>query len=248
MDNLSFHTIDARRSIALSNTKEEAAKGFQKLFSEACDQAIEKNGRFTCALSGGSTPMILYKELFQHKLPWEKIYLFWGDERAVPHNDPESNYFNAMECGFKDMPLDKTHIFPIPTKPPLEKSAEKYEETLKTHLGPDGFDLVLLGMGDDGHTASLFPHTQALNETSRLFVANEVPQKNCFRLTLTYPGIHNSNHIIIAAFGKNKAAPLAEALKENVNKERLPIAGVGHQDNRALFLLDKASASFLDMI
>jgi 6-phosphogluconolactonase len=236
---------DKKRTIFIAPTKKDAILRFKQLFKDMVDEAILEKGFFTCALSGGSTPLSIYQELskepFARTIAWDKVYLFWGDERTVGYRDPESNYYSAMESGLKNLPIKKEHIFPIPTEAPYAQSALLYENLLKEKLGTKGFDLVLLGMGEDGHTASLFPDTDALKNSTSLFVANPVPQKHCTRLTLTFKGIHFSKHIIVIVFGKSKAEALSLALENS-----LPIVLIGTEETPAIFLLDQEAASLLN--
>jgi len=144
-------------------------------------EAIRKYGGFAVALSGGSTPKAIYENLaqphHQKSIDWSKVWLFWSDERAVPPDHPDSNFRMAMEAGFGKLPIPHAQILRMHAEVEIEKSAKEYEETIKKTLKGRPFDLIMLGMGDDGHTASLFPYTAALKITDRLVVANEIPQK-----------------------------------------------------------------------
>ena len=165
---------------------------------------VRANGRFTVALSGGSTPRSMFSLLalsFRDQLPWDKTYLFWGDERHVPPDSPESNYGMANEALLSKVPVPTENVFRVPAgNPDANQAATEYEQTIRKFFQLSGgafprFDLILLGMGPDGHTASLFPKTIALKETSRLVVANWVDKFKTHRITFTLPVLnHGSRH------------------------------------------------------
>ena len=186
--------MPAQPEIRILKTAAELFEAAAAEFAAQASQAVRASGRFTVALSGGSTPKALYSLLAtKSNIPWDKIYFFWGDERHVPPDHPESNYRMANEALLSKVPVRPENIFRIHAE---EKDAAaaalQYEQALKDffHLSPGQFprfDLVLLGTGPDGHTASLFPGTAALNETQRLVVANWVPKFNTHRITFTFP-------------------------------------------------------------
>lgn len=244
-----IQNFDKRRGIIIPGKEEETIDFAVSQFIELAHEAIKDHGFFSVALSGGSTPKAIFKKLSTQenasKIDFSKVLLFWGDERAVDSSDPESNYKMAMDAGFNLLPIPKEHIFPMKGTGDLEANARAYEAEIKSVIADRPFDLVMLGMGDDGHTASLFPHTKALQVKNKLVVANEVPQKNCFRLTLTFDAINAAKHIVIYVIGKNKAAKLAEVLNSPLNQEELPIQAVGTFENKALFVLDEDAASAL---
>jgi 6-phosphogluconolactonase len=220
-------------------------------FTDLAAQAVESNRRFTVALSGGSTPKSLYSLLASGSvpnIPWGKIFFFFGDERFVPPDNIESNYRMARETGlFSKVPGD--HVFCVRTE---EKDADAaaldYEHTLQNFFAlPPGefprFDLVLLGLGPDGHTASLFPGTAALNEMNRLVVANWVDKFQSYRITFTLPVLNRAAWAMFLASGADKANIVHEVLKnENAN---LPSQKVRPADGRLQWLLDRAAATRL---
>jgi 6-phosphogluconolactonase len=176
--------------------------------------AIDNQGYCAIALAGGNTPKPLYEALAEQNLPWEKIYIFWGDERYVPSDHPDSNYRMANLAWLSKVPIPQNNIYPIPTdEVDPYVAASKYEQTLKQVLKTEGnkipaLDVILLGMGDDGHTASLFPHTEALTVRDRLVtVGNKDGQP---RITLTVPMINQANFVIFIATGANKRPALAQ--------------------------------------
>lgn len=211
--------------------------------------AIQERGSFAVALSGGSTPKAIYERLSQphnvERLDWTKVLLFWSDERAVPPDHPDSNYRMAMEAGFNKLPIPKTQIFRMEAEVEIEANAKKYEETIKQVRKGRPLDLIMLGMGDDGHTASLFPHTAALKVNDRLIVANEIPQKKTWRMTMTFPCINTSSNAVIYVLGASKKHMLAEVLQSKDDTDRLPSQGVGTKEHPALWIADDAAAELL---
>lgn len=212
--------------------------------------AIQKRGKFFVALSGGSTPKAIYKELAaseeSKKIDWNKVFLFWSDERCVPPNSPESNYQMAMDAGFNHLPVPKQNIFRMPAEEEIQQAALEYEKTIK-EIVPNGiFDFVMLGVGEDGHTASLFPFTHALHTTDRLVVGNYVPAKDTWRMTFTFECINSAKHIAVYALGKGKAEIVDAILTGNYNPDVLPAQKIGQLSHQALWILDQDAASKVD--
>ncbi len=180
--------------------------------------AIDQRGRATIALSGGGTPAPLYASMTQADLPWQQIYVFWGDERYVPHNHEQSNYRMAREAWLNHVPIPPENIFPMPTSAnDPAADAVKYADTLKaffqgssedvSELGFPALDFVLQGMGDDGHTASLFPHTEALAVRDRLItVGNHNGEP---RITFTVPLINQGRKVVFLVAGESKQTALS---------------------------------------
>jgi 6-phosphogluconolactonase len=220
---------------------------------DAAADAIGKRGRFMLALTGGSTPDKTYALLAQpqraKRIDWSRTNLFWGDERFVPHDDPRSNYNMARRSLLAPAEIPPDHIFPIPTDTTPVTAAAAYEKTLRQAFGSAGaelprFDLLLLGMGDDGHTASLFPGKPALHET-RAWVTWSPPgvlPPPVDRVTLTFPVLNAARRVMFLVAGAAKAAALREVLAGKANVEQRPAAGVRPTDGTVLWLLDKAAA------
>ena len=237
---------DERRDLIIGKSAEETVRIAADHWIETASEAIAARGKFSAALSGGSTPNALYSLLskapYAKRLDWSKVWLFWSDERAVPPDHPESNYFASMQHGLASLPLDPAHIFRMEAeKTPLEASAAEYEALLKKHLDAKLFDLVMLGIGEDGHTASLFPNTQALQIEDRLVAANWVPQKNCWRMTLTYPCIRQSRHVAVYAIGPSKKEIVKTVLEAPV-RSPYPASCIGERGRKALWFLDESVA------
>ena len=205
--------------------------------------AIEDHGFFSVALSGGSTPKAIYELICQpglsEEMEWEKVHLFWSDERSVFPDDPESNYRMAMEAGFANMPLLPQHIHRMIAEKDIEAEAHRYETEMKRILDDQALDLVMLGMGEDGHTASLFPGTAALEAHGRLCVANHIPQKKTWRMTLTLECINAAAHIVVYVIGSNKKEMLHHVFN---TPPKLPCQHVGTVDNPATWIADEAAS------
>ena len=233
----------------------------QELFSAAAEELIHAatesvaaRGRFTIALSGGSTPKSLFNLLATNArttLPWDKMFFFWGDERHVPPTDPDSNYRMADESMLSKIPVKPENIFRIPAEnPDAAAAADTYEKTLQKFfsLQPGQFprfDLILLGMGPDGHTASLFPGSAGLQENSRLVIANWVEKFKTSRLTFTYPVLNAAACLAFLVSGTDKAPALHEVLESDAPGEQYPAKLVHPTDGKLIWLLDRAAASQL---
>ena len=190
---------------------DEAARRFVALSKEA----IAARGRFAVALAGGSTPKAMYERLakapLRNDVDWSLVEVFFGDERTVPPNHPDSNYGMAARALLDHVPLDRSRVHRMEGERNPVEAARDYESVLKDRLGDHPiFDLILLGMGPDGHTASLFPHTRALDEKTRLAVDNRVDKLNTTRLTLTIPVINSARAIVIACGAEKK--PVFQAI------------------------------------
>ena len=172
-------------------------------------------GEFVLSLAGGSTPKVLYRAMAQTSdLPWSRLRLIWGDERFVPHDHADSNYLMVKETLLDAGHISPDRIHPWPILATPQESAQAYEQLLRDKT-PEGAHLALLGMGDDGHTASLFPDTEALGETQRWAVANHVAKLDSWRLTLTYPYFAKCQDVLFLITGAGKRQPLAEVFASN---------------------------------
>jgi 6-phosphogluconolactonase len=218
-------------------------------------EAVAARGRFTVALSGGSTPKRLYQllaaEPFRSQLDWGRVEIFWGDERCVPPDHADSNYRMAREALLTHLPIPAEHVHRIEAeRSDRDAAARDYEATLARVFGiavstePPAFDLVLLGMGPDGHTASLFPHTAALEETKRWVVANPVPQLHTERLTLTRPILNRAREVLFLVAGADKAERVVEVLTGPADPLRLPSQSI-QPEGQLLWFLDRAAAARL---
>lgn len=217
-------------------------------FVEIGNEAISKNDKFSVALAGGSTPKRLYQLLasvdFRSKIDWEKVYFSFGDERNVLLDSDDSNFKMANETLFQPLQISEENIFRWKTE--LEDANEIAKDYAEKISGFLPFDLILLGMGDDAHTASLFPNTKALNETEEFAVANFVKKFDSYRLTLTFPVINNAKNIIFLVSGSNKAEALREVLEGKFQPAKFPSQNIKPENGNLLWLVDKAAAKLLD--
>ena len=235
----------------LDEVGREAAARFQRLAVESIDAA----GRFSVALSGGSTPRALYRLLAEppsrDAIDWPHVHLFWGDERFVPADHPDSNYRLAREAFITRVPIPQENVHPILTQATdPETAAAQYEVTLRRFFAsPEGeaprFDLVLLGLGADGHTASLFPESPALDENRRLVAAVYVPKLAAWRLTLTPPVLRAARHLIFLVSGQDKASVLQEVLEGPYDPRRLPAQLARPNEGDLIWIVDEEAASLL---
>jgi 6-phosphogluconolactonase len=212
------------------------------------ESAIAKKGPFALALSGGSTPKRLYQILaepaYQARMPWKNVHLFWGDERMVPRDNELSNYRMTAQAMLNHVPVPPENVHGIKTEGLTpEESAEDYEETLKSYYGASSFDsarplfdITLLGIGPDGHTASLFPGTSVLGERQR-WVAPVIGAKAEARITLTYPALDSSRHVAFLLAGPDKREILGKFMKEDQSLPSVHVAPVGE----LLVFTDKAA-------
>lgn len=230
-------------SVALAQT---AAQEFHKV----AEAAVQERGRFSVALSGGNTPRAIYSLLAsEHKeLPWDRIHVFFGDERHVPPDHPDSNFRMASESLLSKLPIPENNVHRVRAELDADVAATEYEQELVNffHLGNQEmprFDLVFLGIGEDGHTASLFPGSNALTETSRRVVANWVEKFKSFRITFTFPVLNHSAEIVFLISGADKAQILSEVLRPGAQK--YPAQGVQPENGRLLWLVDQDAGSLL---
>jgi 6-phosphogluconolactonase len=217
---------------------------------EYAHQCIAERGKFTFALSGGSTPKALYElladEPWQSQIPWKDVVILFGDDRAVPPDDPRSNYRMAAQALLDKVGIPPENIWRLRGEAEnLDEAAREYEARLHELAGI--IDLNLLGMGPDGHTASLFPHSPILTEMQRLCVATpEAPlEPHVRRLTMTYSAINASRQVWILITGAEKAARLQQVLEGEYKPHQLPVQGVHPQNGELVWMLDSAAASRL---
>ena len=226
-------------------------------FVDGARAAVEARGIARLALSGGSTPKATFKLLadpaqpYRAAMPWERLEIFWVDERCLPPDHPDSNYRMTRENLLDHVPIPAAQVHRMMGELDPEEAAAKYESELRNHFRLEGaegpvFDLLALGMGDDGHTASLFPHTAALHEMLRLAVANHVPQQqHSQRVTLTWPVIVAAQDIFFLIAGPDKAKPLHSVLQGPYDPETFPSQLIQPRSGHLLMLLDRQAAALL---
>lgn len=218
-------------------------------FARAASEAIEGQGVFRVVLAGGSTPRALYARLTRTPargaIRWDRTRFFFGDERCVPPDHERSNYRMAREALLEPLKVPARHVLRMKGEEEPARAARACEEAIRRQFSgrPARFDLVLLGLGEDGHTASLFPSTEALAERRRLVAANYVPKFSEWRLTLTFRALNAARRVIFLVSGPKKAAAAAKILKRRRGYENLPASAVSPRRGTLLWLLDEAAAS-----
>lgn len=236
---------DNRRSIVVPGNSQETIQFAKDHWIHSAKRSIQQRGRFAVALSGGSTPKAIYEQLSSEKeLEWDKVFLFWSDERSVPPDHPDSNYHMAMESGLKNLPIPPDQIFRMAAEINPEANARDYEDKIRRILDKHLFDLVMLGVGDDGHTASLFPNSTALDIEDRLVAAEFIPEKKSWRMTLTFRAIVESSACVIYALGTPKAQIVRTVLDAPIISP-YPASRIGTPQQKALWILDRDAAANL---
>lgn len=199
-----------------------------QVFREQFKKSVRRSGRFSVVLSGGHTPELTYQLLgetsFQQEIDWSQVNVFWGDERCVPSDSPQNNFGMAKRILLSKVPIPSSQIFPIPDDPKTGKSAEDYESTLRKYFdsSPPSFDLVFLGLGQDGHTASLFPGSPGLNEKTKWVTTVKNETEDFARITLTPWLLNQSKMVVFLVSGEDKTAILNEVMREPDKKCLLP--------------------------
>ena len=231
------------------SSPEDLARAAAEHFVARSREAVEQRGSFAVALSGGSTPKLLFElladpnELFRDQIPWSNIHFFWSDERHVPPDHPDSNYRMANDAMLSRVPVAEKNVHRVPSENlNATEAANQYEQTLieTTHQSLPQLDLILLGLGPDGHTASLFPGTDVLHETKRLVAAPWVEKFQSYRITMTLPLLNNGASVVFLVSGAEKAKIVKEVLE---GPEKYPAQAVKPTHGELLWMLDKAAWS-----
>ena len=254
-----METTNNREIVVLQSAAEVAQEAARRFVSQATS-SIAANGRFSVALSGGNTPRVLYGLLagppYVSQLDWQHIFIFFGDERCVPPDHPDSNYRMAQESFLSKVAIPQDNVYRMRGEADPAVAAEEYTTVLQkffglSHVGgpsPENYprlDLILLGMGPDGHTASLFPGTAALQERSKPVTVNYVPKLDANRLTLTAPALNRAVQILFVVEGDSKAQPLHEVLEGEYQPQVYPSQLVRPTQGRLTFLVDQQAAAQL---
>lgn len=231
--------------IEIYSDSKALAQAAAELFVAKSSEAVAQRGTFSVALSGGSTPKLMFELLatsFRDRVPWSSIQFFWSDERHVPPDDPESNYRMANEAMLAHVPVVKDNVHRVPgEKPDAAEAAAEYEQTLIKTTGQTlpQLDLVLLGLGTDGHTASIFPGSEVLHETQRLVAAPWVEKFQTFRITMTLPLLNNGASVVFLINGPEKASIVKEVIE---GPEKYPAQAVNPVHGELLWMLDEDAA------
>ncbi len=217
------------------------------------NESIALHGQFTIALTGGTTPKEMYSllgsEPFRRQIDWRLVHIFWGDERCVPHNSPESNSYLAQEVLLNKISISESQIHRMPAdQPDREVASQAYTVEMQRTFGTNGipsFDLIHLGMGPEGHTASLFPHQASLHEKRRLVMPVSVPKPPPDRLTFTPPLLNAARNVLFLVTGSDKADALQAVLEGEYQPEEFPAQIVRPTNGEVVWMLDKAAAKNL---
>ena len=241
-----------KTQITIKDTPIDLARTAADIFSIRANECVTKDGRFFVAISGGTAPRLFHRMLVQEpyisKIPWDKMHIFWVDERCVPENDAASNYGAAKEDFLNRLPVSQNQIHAMPRDVPPEKGALKYQREIigfvqLEHGEFPVFDLIFLGVGTDGHTASLFPGQQALKQREAWVVAVKGGNPNVNRLTLTYPVLNQARQIVFLVSGRGKSEIL-KTIFEN-RQAGLPAQMIQPINGKLIWLVDREAASLL---
>ena len=239
-------------TVRVFSTAEEVAEAAARQLVELATNATTIGNRFAVALAGGNTPRRMYELLasghFRNRVDWPAVHLFFGDERSVSRDHPDSNYRMAYEALISCVDIPASNVHPINGEGEPATNAALYETELCEFLrsaSKPALDLVLLGLGEDGHTASLFPHTQALGVTDKWVVANWVEKLASYRITLTPTAINGSSQVTFMVAGANKAAAVKAVLEGPLQPENLPAQLIKPEAGTLTWLLDSQAASML---
>ncbi|MFP4353847.1 MAG: 6-phosphogluconolactonase [Phycisphaerae bacterium] len=242
------------KRVVVKNSLASATHFVAELFQSTICEAVARNGSCSVALAGGTTPHALYHlmafEAAIAELPWGSVDFFFGDERDVPPDHVESNYGMAQRTLLDNVPVDPARVHPMRAdSDDMDEAAREYEQIIRRTVqqennGIPSFDIILLGLGGDGHTASLFPGTEALKEDKRLVVANHVPVHDRTRMTITYPLINAARNVIFLVTGRDKAEAVEKLLDQRYDDDKtIPAARVRPTDGLCVVVLDKAAAA-----
>jgi len=240
---MSFHIL---------KTTQELIKAIAGHFISVGNNAIASRGEFNVVLSGGNSPKKLYELLassgYKEQVNWKKVNFFFGDERAVPANDPENNAYMVKRTLFDPLHISRSNIFPINTSLSPQESAKSYTATITAHLDRQElqFDLFLLGLGENAHTASLFPYTPVLTDKSTSVQAVFLEGQKIYRISMTAPLINQARNIAFLVFGQGKAEAVHHVLEDEFDPEKYPAQLIDPVKGELHWFLDEAAASLLE--
>ena len=246
--------MDHRRNeavhIAIFDDKHTLSQNVAEYIMRIVKESIALYGRFTIALTGGTTPgeaySLLGSEPIKSQIDWQRVHIFWGDERCVPQNNPDSNFYLAQEVLLDKIAIPKSHIHPMPAdQPDRDVASQAYTVEMQHTFGTNGipsFDLIHLGMGPEGHTASLFPHQASLHEIHRLVMPVSVPKPPPDRLTFTPPLLNAARNVLFLVTGSDKAEALHAVLEGEYQPDEYPAQIVRPTNGEVVWMLDRAVA------
>jgi 6-phosphogluconolactonase len=241
-----------KNKIRVYKTIKEMNEAAAELLIDVAKKSVEKRGRFSLCLSGGNTPKGLYTLLasptYRNFMPWKNTFIFWGDERCVPANNKNNNAFMATTVLLNNVDIPPANIFPVPVQLPPAQAAKKYEKTLRNFFGDEAprFDFILLGLGDNGHTASLFPETAVLHEDIRWVKEVFIDDLNMYRITMTAKFINRARYVSFMVTGEEKAIMLNTVLTGSYLPEQYPAQLIGPSRGEIYWFIDSKAAKLLD--
>ena len=241
------------KSIHIYKTEKELLNAIANYFIQSAKESIETDGQFNVALSGGNSPKKLYQllssTLYKNKVEWKKVNFFFGDERYVPENDSQRNSLMVEDSLFLPLHISKSQIFKVDTTLSPDNAAAAYFDLIQSHFKekPIQFDLILLGLGDNAHTASLFPFTAVLTEKSINFKSVFLKEQQVYRITMTAPLINQSKKIAFLVYGKDKAIAVSEILEGDVDTNKYPAQLINSLKGDVVWFLDEPAAALLEV-
>jgi 6-phosphogluconolactonase len=241
-----------KMEINIYKTIHELLLAMADYFLSTAQSSISTRGEFNVVLSGGSSPKLLYEMLaspdFKYRLDWESVNFFFGDERFVPADDPQNNALMVKKALFHPLNISQSRIFPINTSLSPQEAAERYTSTITDHFKGRKvrFDLILLGLGDNSHTASLFPYTSVLVDKSASIKEVYLEQQNIYRITMTAPLINQAHHIAFLVYGEAKADAVHHVLENERDENKYPAQLIQPENGNLKWYIDEAAASHLD--
>ena len=243
--------MNATKNIQIFQRLEDLNAAAAAFIVKLAKEAVATRGKFVISLSGGQSPNEIYAMLaslpFSEQMPWHRTHIFWGDERFVPFDDERNNAFNAKSIMLSKISIPASNIYPIPVNLNPVEAARKYEQELITFFGEaPSFDLIMLGLGENGHTASLFPNSPVLNEKLPGIREVWIAEENMMRITMTAPLINLARNILFIVTGENKAAILKTVLTSPFCPEKYPAQLIKPIDGELVWFVDKGAAGNLD--
>ena len=247
------HGLFHKKSIMIKVFKDQrtASETMAEDFKAIAVEAVKKQGRFTVALTGGSSPVMLYQLLhskpYREQIPWNRTYIFWGDERVVPFDDEQNNAKMAFDNLLNHVSVPEKQIFRMNSEILPEEAAEAYERQLNRHFKSTepSFDLILLGMGSDGHTASIFPGSDVVHERKRWVSTGYNSEQGTHRITFTPLLLNKAKHIFFTVFGKSKSDTIRNVLNGKYNPELLPAQLIKPEQGEIRWYVDEKAARFI---
>ncbi len=246
-----MNKVNRKNKLRVFETPESLSNAVAELIVQIAAKSVAERGRFVISLSGGKTPERLFKILAEPpyctKILWANTFIFWGDERCVPYNDERNNAHQARLLLIDKIPILSANIFPVPVNIEPAAAARQYEASIKSIFGnqPPRFDLVLLGLGEDGHTASLFPDTEVLQETTAWVKQVYVPAQKMYRITMTAPLLNFARNILFMVTGNSKAEILKSVVEETHGAHKYPAQLIKPTDGNLWWYADKSAAANL---